>query len=412
MTGANPEARYVDVPYMPFLDDTNINLARFPDYARAAIEPAAVWVVPSLMEIDDPLSILRLYTFDLGWLILPETHKDREGYTFTNVSYYTNDDADVAMSTDLAGVCRSTVSTGFVRQIAGLAHSVCPRLPESIFIGAAKPPVVDLDPTAVMTGQRTVTDEEFLAIIRRYPRLFGMNRDQADGEGTDIEYLLFADMLRFAWVHEWVHGLSGHVRALAERLGLSTLDEREALGDQDDVCLRRAFEFEADGIASQILLMAISRGEDPGRLVDFQDGYAARVALLVLAGAFMTTHWAMVERSRPGEGLRGHPDAALRLLQMWDWAADHLLYSGRPAEHIPTMTHLVAGTVFKLSETMPPVSILRYVVPVAAETPHMKMYRKEMLAYDELLHGLDPPLDRYEMDDSVRDALPHVVPNT
>jgi hypothetical protein len=89
MTDAEPGSRHVEVPYLPFLGETNADLTRFPDYVRAAIDPAAVWVVPTPLEIDDPPSVLRLYIFDLEWLILPETDKNREGYTFSNVSYYT-----------------------------------------------------------------------------------------------------------------------------------------------------------------------------------------------------------------------------------------------------------------------------------------------------------------------------------
>ena len=83
------------------------------------------------------------------------------------MSYYTTDDADAAQSEDLAGISRTTVSAGFIRQIAGIAHSVWPLLPEKIVEGPATSTVVDLDPTAVLTGAQTVTEEEFLAIIRR-----------------------------------------------------------------------------------------------------------------------------------------------------------------------------------------------------------------------------------------------------
>ena len=57
------------VPYFPFRDLTG----------------------PALSRVESARSILRLYISDLEWMILPEAHRDRDGYTFTNVSYYSSD---------------------------------------------------------------------------------------------------------------------------------------------------------------------------------------------------------------------------------------------------------------------------------------------------------------------------------
>lgn len=85
MIGPEPEIPRIDVPYLAFLDDSNADFTRFPDYIKSAINPAAVWWVPTSVDLSDPLSVLRLYIFDLEWLILPETHTDADGYTLQRV---------------------------------------------------------------------------------------------------------------------------------------------------------------------------------------------------------------------------------------------------------------------------------------------------------------------------------------
>lgn len=409
MTDDEPGYRSIDVPYIPFVDGDEDKFARLPDYIRGAIDAATVWAVPDQVDFDDPVSILRLYIFDIEWAILPETHADNDGYTFTNVSYYTTHDAEIAQSRDLGGISRTTVSAGFVRQIAGIAHSIWPLVTNSVVQGPAMPMVIDLDPVSVLTGARAITEDEFSAIIQRYPRLFGWKPDRPKDEPTDIEYLLFADMLRFAWAHEWIHGLFGHVSAFTALLGEDTLNEGHAPGTENDVLLRRAFEFQADAVALGMLLDSIARGEDPGRLVEFRDGYARRIVMLALAIAFMATHWSAIERTR-SDGQRVHPDAALRLLQVWLIVVDHLQQVGRTDE-TPVLNGLAGSALFALADALPPFAALRGVIPGVVRTPQMEHYRTEMLDYIDRLEQQAHLLNRFDLDESARGAIPHVVPN-
>jgi hypothetical protein len=113
---------------------------------------------------------------------------------------------------------------GMVRQLAGLAHEVWKLLIPIFFNEEALPAVVPgLDLGRLLTFHQQVTHSEFERIIRPYPRFVGINPDH-DGP-YESEFILFADMLRFVWVHEWVHGFAGHSRFLRQGFGLGGLGE-------------------------------------------------------------------------------------------------------------------------------------------------------------------------------------------
>jgi hypothetical protein len=113
MGGSGGGPGQIEVPYLPFVDADNWELALFPDYIRRCLEIAPVERVPGPAGLSRAQSILRLYLRDIEYLIFPEAHRDAAGFTFTNVSYYTTASAPAALSEDCGGVSRTTVSIGW-----------------------------------------------------------------------------------------------------------------------------------------------------------------------------------------------------------------------------------------------------------------------------------------------------------
>jgi len=396
----------IEVPYLPFIDADNCDPALFPDYVRRCLDLEYAEPVPGLGHMWSPESILRLYLNDIEYLIFPEVHRDSAGYTFTNVSYYTTASDLAALSEYCDGVSRATVSIGMVCQLAGLAHAGWRALVPILFREDPPEPAVPGLELRDLLAQRQVIDHEaFQAIIRPYPRLLGYNPDHEGGyEG---EYLLFADMLRFTWCHEWLHGLSGHPRALRERFGISGLGEIGTGHSQGEAALmRRAFEFEADAIATLALTHQIMADWDiPGRLVEFRSGLGGRLALLLIGISIMIAQWREAERNTPARD-RSHPSAGLRYLRLWDTVRERVAEAGQD-EALTALAGTAAAAMFRLGEVAPAFVDLQAVTPVAVRTPPMDNFRAEMVEYHELIKRIDPTLVRHNIDGSVGDLIPH-----
>ena len=342
-----------EVPYLPFLDSTNRDPDSFPGYVRQYLDLGRLEAVPGPGEFRQPRSVLRLYLNDVEWLILPEAHHDAEGYSFTNFSFYTNEDAPAALSADLNGISRSTISMGQVRQLAGLAHSIWQVLvPIFGADGASRlPAVAGLDTGRLLSLEQTVSDDELDRIIGAYPAFLGLNLEW--GTSVDSEFVLFGDMLRFAWCHEWFHGLAGHCRAMNERFGLADVGEIGTSTSEGDAALvRRAFEFEADAITTNLLMHQLLTGRDmPGRLVSWPDRLDGRIALFVLALSTMMTMWDESDRGRALPD-RSHPPAALRYLRVWDTVVERLVGAGQQ-ESVLAVSGTAASAVFDLGSVAP-----------------------------------------------------------
>jgi hypothetical protein len=164
-----------------------------------------------------PVGILWSYLFDLLFLTFPGVHADSDGGMYKNISFYTNQRGLDAFCCYLDGVCRTTVSMELVRQIAGIANATFPLIdpeidPKSDVVAAQARRSRRL--ADLLTARIIVSEEEFLSIISKYPRppSWQHSLDQT----FTLEYLLFADMLRFIWCHEWGHGIAGHAKIVSE----------------------------------------------------------------------------------------------------------------------------------------------------------------------------------------------------
>lgn len=397
------------VPYLPVQDAARPAQQPLPDYVRPHVPRTGVLTVPESFEHETAHSILRLYISDLEWVILPEAHRDRDGYTFTNVSYYSTDDVPRALSQPVGDVCRSQLSRGMVRQMAALAHAtwctVVPLMVPSRPAPALVAPVSDL--RAVMRGDFPLPDDSYEAIIRRYPRIMGQNPDLTTG-GYESEFLLFADMLRFAWCHEWFHGLAGHLTLLRDRYGVAEMGEAGSRTrvPADIALLRRALEFQADVLSVDLIIDQIMMGEDlPTNLIEAQFTLGERLGLLALAFCAMTAYWAQQELHL-GLKDRVHPPIAVRYLRLWDMLRFRLTMIG-DAGALADAT-AVGHTIAVLGERVPAFWSFAEVNPVVLETPGMRRLRATMREYQAVLADQLGAVRPFLLDHSFRDAYPVV----
>lgn len=300
------------------------------------------------------------------------------------------------------------MSLGMVRQLAGLAHATWRLLVPLLFEQEAPPAAAPgLDINRMLSLDQRVTGDQFEAIIRPYPRLFG-NPD-TDAHSWETEYILFADMLRFVWCHEWMHGLAGHAKAAQEGLGIPGIAEMDASVTGEAARITRAMEFEADALSIDALRHQIAAGLDiPGRIVSFSGGLEDRLYYLVLAISIMITHLSVLERARPAAD-RSHPPAALRCLRLWDMLYEWLAQAAFAAG-MKRLAGTAVSTIFRLSEVCPAFVDLQPVTPSLFHTPTMDRLRNKMDQYHELVMEIDSHLIRHNINAAVADLKPHRAP--
>lgn len=402
MTGGEQELR---IPYAPFADARNSDPARFPDYIRPHLDLSRIAQVPAAIDVDDPRSILDLYTLDLRYLIYPGVHHDAAGYTFTNLSYYDTSAQPGAWATDANGVSITVVTMGLVRQLAGLAAAVWRAAVPILFDEQPVPgPADELDLTALITQRQLVDEPTFLRIIESYPRFVA-----GGSQPIESEYMLFADMLRFIWAHEWVHGFAGHARAVRTELGITRLQEfgGDAL-DAETAAVIRAFEFEADCISLRFNIEQMLGGWDmPGRVVTFRGGIEARLATFVLAVSTVITHWAAMEyESHSRDPI--HPAPEVRFLRTWETVAD-IAFDRGLERTIDALSAGIATTMFEMADVCGHFGLVRGVVPGPFTTPTMERCYAEMEAFHHTIVSLDHALVRHEIDGAAGDCTNVIV---
>lgn len=393
----------VRVPYLPFVG-CRAHLDRLPGEIRQHVEAAEIYTVPDAILSAEAESIFRLYLTDLEFFIYPGCHANAEGRHFSNVSYFTTEAFPEALSVELDGVSRTTVSIGLVRHLAGLAAEIYQDLVPILFEGQASlpSPLGDVELDTLMRYGRVVDDQELAAIIAPYPRFFG---DNADG-GHESEYFFFADMLRFVWLHEWAHGFAGHTRVAAERLGATALREAgEPIHAAEATAILHALEFEADALAVRFMLWQIFSGLDmPGRVVSFKGGLGQRVLWMLLGVSTVIAHWATMERHVP-VAQRKHPSAAFRYLNAWDTVRVELLRTGKPQE-MTSVNAQAYRALSQLSKTSAAFASLQAATPLVAETPSIKRLRAEVDEHIATLEALGLASIRFDIDFRIYDAVP------
>src|SRR5262249_41637937 len=139
--------------------------------------------------------------------------------------------------------------------------------------------------TAAIQERTPIAEDEGQAIFSHFP---------LHGKGPfDSVFLLFHDMLRFAWLHELCHAVLCQSRFLGQTLGLLELREFSEPGEPNlDAQLQQAFELEADLFAVRLSISQILQERETFRLgVEPVDGIEGRLIWLRIACALMTVLW-------------------------------------------------------------------------------------------------------------------------
>lgn len=365
------------------------------------------------------------------------------GEGFGCVSYYTEDQQDGAFSSGEGFGHVSTMSAPFVRRLVKISHLLTPALnlrPRTS--SAASPtkthrmPQNDHDLNALLGGNAQVSETEALSIVSNWPSTNGPAQIELG------EYALFYDLIRLIWVHEWAHGLCGHLALAQSNLGISRLHEFSADRvdghSNDEPYFRRnevlqGIELHADEFALKHCIHGILWGYDPiasiaGPDIDLMD----RVLISNVAFCVYAVVWALAERRYspddtfypPPQDLTSdassplfvttrssHPPAVLRYDRFRGFQRDltnqYGLENGRP-----DFGPMVDAFSFEFLETLGKISghfrHLQAVTPMMVRTPvqkRLEAYEEHLLRLERLLgRSLEklcylPTVDPYATDD-------------
>lgn len=131
-----------------------------------------------------------------------------------------------------------------------------------------------------------------------------------------ITPLLISDMLRFVWVHEWLHVRRGHLDTkFKAELGLFNKMRSNCNApniNEDESFIRRSLEFDADFQACGFLLDKIFSGDDtPSKIFGFEGTLEERAAIMCLAYTLITLYWSEQDTNND-INKRSHPTSISR----------------------------------------------------------------------------------------------------
>jgi hypothetical protein len=320
---------------------------------------------------------------------------------FKCISFYSEDQRGIALSSKEEFGYLTTMSAAFVRQLIKISSQIGTALDHRKNRSTTQPKL-EQDPqlNALLEGNAQVSESEALEIISNWP-------SSSKGNQIDLgSYTLFYDMIRLIWLHEWAHALCGHLTVMKTELGLSRLYEfsTERAGTDSDRKLPfpqneviQALEIHADEFATRYCVNEILWGYDPmaeiaGPTIDLVD----RLFMFNVACCVFTVIWTLAEKKYAPEDTfypprsstawsqitkSTHPPAALRYDRFRNFqrelAAKYGLQKGGQAS---TLTFYVDATSFNFLDTLGEISryfpsLLIAITPLVARTPNM--YRLE-----------------------------------
>lgn len=369
---------------------------------------------------------LRMATWHPALELSTMMHANRvSGKPFACYSYYCDDPATVAYCAKGRDGHLATISISFVRRLVKICDRLGGALGRRPRIGRPDPdpPPAPLprDPVLsdLLSGKAFVTEAEALEILARWP---APNTQSAQIELG--EYALFHDLIRLIWLHEWAHGLCGHVDFAADGLGLMRLHEWSAdrvapreiggLGPQSEVM--QALEVHADEFATRYCVGQILGGYDPiGQMAGPRVDLIDRLLMFNVACCVFAVIWALAERQfHPGQSFipraaplasnepdpmfvpldASHPPAELRYYRFRSFQRDLAAGYGEGGGRLAPLTDAVSLRMLDcLAEVDGHFYALRRETPMLARTPTMK----RLEAYEEHLMrigaGLGPILE-------------------
>jgi hypothetical protein len=351
---------------------------------------------------------------DVHYLSALHHVNEKSGKEFDCFSYYADDPDVIAFSAAHENVFLVTVGISFVRRLAKICSRMAPMVRvqhERLQLwyqhrGGEEPQSIqalkrDEVLSKLLEGNSAVTEAEAQEIVALWPPA-----STDHGQLELGEYVLFYDMIRLVWLHEWAHALCGHVTFAANELHLSQFDEfsKQRLNKKDLVELKyprndvlQSLETHADEFAVQYCVRQILWGYDPiGEIAGPDIDLIERLLLFNAACSVFAVVWSLGEqRFSPGMTFypprqdldskepdpmfatfkATHPPAALRYLRFRDFQSDVTReYAQQKA--LPMLLAAVDTNAFWFVTTAARLDEhfydLRAVTPVVVNTPTTK----------------------------------------
>jgi len=245
--------------------------------------------------------------------------------TFNSLSYISFEDCDVARCSIEDGVYIVTVSFSLLCRLILIADQLYPIIEYKGKLSNEE----SIDDTRLwnLINENTDVNESVaISIAEKWRRNYSKS-----GLGSHI---VFYDLVRMIWLHEWSHCIYGHLEIAKSELGLTQLKEHDILNpfsQQNHSKLKtlQSMEFEADKTAISTMVFQILKGFDPAMsLFSKQDTVLSnRLSILNLAVAAFTSLWSIKEikngipKPPTSFGLdeivnSSHPPAILRYVSM------------------------------------------------------------------------------------------------
>ena len=280
------------------------------------------------------------------------------GRDFRCIAYYADDPDVTAYCAEHQGSYLTVLGMPFVRRLA----KVCQRLGDALLPLdlACFPASRDIPPLAydgvlsqLLQGDVEVSGTEAAQIAAAWPHVETNAR-----EGAPLElgaFVLFHDLVRLVWLHEWAHALCGHAVLARSHLGLDRLHEFSAERQSAQIVdgfgfprneVLQALEMHADEFAARYCVSALLRGPDPvEQITGSGTNLSERLILFNLACCIFAVMWATAEqRYQPGMTIypprdarlsgktplfltypTSHPPAELRYMRFRDFQRDQLV---------------------------------------------------------------------------------------
>lgn len=223
----------------------------------------------------------------------------------------------------------ASISSGLINKICDISQACGTTFLSSLRESCKKSTTINLDPrgdkynspdalSRALNSEDNYYDIGFSDFIfsEAYQADKNPNMLKSDAiEDARMCFLLFADMLKFVWLHEWFHvslghfddaSTSGNVFEATEGFNFQSIDEETLFSI-------RAFEFDADFHACNYLLKSVYSGLDSnGSLINYQGTSWNRLAIMRLAHMLITIYWSKTDKEK-SEHKRRHPTALSRV---------------------------------------------------------------------------------------------------
>ena len=313
-------------------------------------------------------------------------HRRNDGQELGCFSVLARSLQTTALAGHRAGFNYAVVDAGYVARMA----CICDRLTPVITAG-----------NSGRGTQKFDRDNELTMLLRRFKAPSWSEADAVAKGFPDIfstgnpfgGYMVFQDLIRLIWVHEWAHIMLGHSEIWSDFVSKNgfpehaeTRDESLALAIEDvpwSLALQ-TFELQADQFATSFISKQILYGWDPAaQLAGPNIDLVQRLAVFAAACAVFAVDSYLVQGERD-PAFASHPGATLRYMTMLHTIQE--VAFGYQDPRLASAVRLATfGTIMDLSQLAGDFHGLLTATPMVAETPLYKSLCKEQ---DFLMTGI------------------------